>query len=55
MNEGKFEGRFQIAGTIEYRDKDGNIIKTVPFTSEVPMKQEEEHGDVCERVQKDGA
>lgn len=55
MNDGQMAGRVQIAGTIEYRDKDGNIIKQVPFTGSLPMNQEEEHGDDCERVQESGA
>lgn len=39
--------RVSIAGTIEYRDKDGNIIKRVPFNGSAPL-EEQEDGDSSE-------
>ena len=40
-------GRVSVGGTIEYRDKDGNLIKSVPFNGSVPLKEEDD-GDSSE-------
>ena len=40
------KARLSVAGAIEYRDKDGNIIKVVPFNGSLPViKPEEEDTD----------
>ena len=49
--EANFSARVSIGGTIEYRDKDGNIIKSVPFNGSAPLTQEEDDGDSSERGQ----
>lgn len=36
------ELRVQISGTFEMRDKDGNLIKSVPFTGTAPLEQAEQ-------------
>jgi hypothetical protein len=41
MQETQVAGRVQIAGTIEYRDKDGNLIKSVPFSGGAQMQSDE--------------
>lgn len=46
------QAKVAISGVFEYRDKDGNLIKSVPFSSK-PMpieevKEEQKDGDVRE-------
>ena len=31
--------KLAISGTIEYRDADGNIIKTVPINGSIPLEE----------------
>lgn len=46
MNEqAELSGKVSLNGVIEYCDKDGNLIKTVPFTGTVPLPQEDSDGD----------
>lgn len=41
MDNGQLGAKVSLSGVIEYRDKDGNIIKTVPFSGTAPLTQEE--------------
>lgn len=38
MNTTSVGARLGLAGTLEFRDKDGNILKTVDFTGSVPLE-----------------
>lgn len=49
------QGKVQISGTFEMRDKDGNLVKSVPFTGAIPMGKEQEDGELCERDQSGSA
>lgn len=40
MKQG-MSGRVGISGTIEYRDADGNVIKTVPFSGAAEMSDDD--------------
>jgi len=54
MMENQIQGRIEFSGTIEYRDKDGNVIKTVPFNGTAPLKDKDD-GNSSERVQESGS
>lgn len=41
MNNG-LVGKVGVSGLIEYRDKDGNIVKTVPFNGSIPLEVEDD-------------
>ena len=45
--ESALAGRVTVGGMIEYRDKDGNLIKSVPFNGSVPLEDKED-GDSSE-------
>jgi hypothetical protein len=56
--ESRMAAKIQISGVLEYRDAEGNVIKTVdvsgalavPETDEVKLELEADHGlDNCER------
>jgi hypothetical protein len=56
--ESRMAAKIQISGVLEYRDAEGNVIKTVdvsgalavPETDEVNLELEADHGlDDCER------
>lgn len=36
--QASLSGHVRISGAFECRDKDGNVIKTIPFTGSVPLK-----------------
>jgi hypothetical protein len=49
-------GRVAVSGVLEYRDKDGNVIKTVEVTGSLPIQGEDDGVDNgSERSQESGA
>jgi hypothetical protein len=38
-------GRVAVTGVLEYRDKDGNVIKTVEVTGSLPIQGEDDGVD----------
>ena len=39
MHTGPMTARLQIAGTLEWRDKDGNILSTTQLRGSIPLSQ----------------
>lgn len=37
MNQAQIGAKLGIGGTLEFRDKDGNILKTVQMSGSVPL------------------
>jgi hypothetical protein len=50
-------GRVAVSGVLEYKDKDGNVIKTVEVSGSLPIQQGADDGvdDDSERSQESGA
>jgi hypothetical protein len=46
-------GRLGISGTLEWRDKDGNILGTTELSGSVPLEQVELIGEEAETKEKD--
>jgi hypothetical protein len=46
--ETKMGGRLGISGTLEWRDKDGNILGTTELSGSVPLDQVELIGEEAE-------
>jgi hypothetical protein len=44
MNDGEIQARVGLSGTIQYRDKDGNVIKEVQVTGSLPVEMDDEKG-----------
>lgn len=44
MDTPQINARLGIAGTLECRDADGNIIKTIEFTGSLPLDLSNEQG-----------
>lgn len=38
-NTASVGARLGLSGTLEFRDKDGNVLKTVDFVGSVPLEQ----------------
>ena len=44
MQTGQLSARLGVSFSLVYRDKDGNVVQTVPVRGTVPLKQEQPHG-----------
>jgi hypothetical protein len=41
MNEAELKATVELRGTFELRDKDGNVVKVIPFVGSLPLKDED--------------
>lgn len=52
--EAGISARVQVCGTLEFKDAQGNVVKTIEFKGAAPLTQEQENEDGmddCERGQ----